>query len=147
MIRKVEPNDREAYIGLVQRFYNSDAVDHDIPKKYIEATFDELMRSDVYADGYIMTHDGKPAGYALIAKTFSCEGGGLTVWVEEVFILPEYRSLGLGKALFATLEEKYGGSLARMRLEIAPDNIRAKSLYQKLGFQELPYQQMVKEFK
>ncbi|MFV0496843.1 MAG: GNAT family N-acetyltransferase [Candidatus Fimivivens sp.] len=147
MIRKVTPSDRETYVGLAQKFYNSDAVDHDIPTKYIEATFDELMRADIYAEGYLMTHDGKAVGYALIAKTFSCEGGGLTVWVEEVFILPEYRSLGLGKALFAVLEERYSGSLARMRLEIAPDNRRAKNLYQRLGFRELAYRQMVKAFK
>lgn len=147
MIRKVEPKDRETYIGLAQQFYSSDAVQHAIPKDYIEAAFDEMMRSDVYADGYILTHGGKPAGYALIAKTFSCEGGGLTVWIEEIFILPEYRSLGLGGALFAALEAEYGRSLARMRLEITPENMRARSLYQKLGFKELSYQQMVKEFK
>ncbi len=147
MIRKVELNDRETYIGLAQRFYSSDAVQHTIPRQHIEATFDEMMRSDVYADGYILTHDGKPAGYALIAKTFSCEGGGLTVWIEEIFILPEYRSLGLGRTLFSMLEAEYGRSLARMRLEIEPGNMRAKNLYQNLGFQVLPYQQMVKEFK
>ncbi len=147
MVRKVELGDRDAYIGLVQQFYDSDAVQHTIPRENIEATFDEMMRSDVYAQGYLLIHNDKPAGYALIAKTFSCEGGGLTVWIEEAFICAQYRSLGLGRALFAAIEAEYGPSLARMRLEITPDNLRAKSLYQKLGFQEFPYLQMVKEFK
>lgn len=147
MVRRVEPGDRETYIALAQRFYSSDAVHHVIPKANIERTFDEMMRSDVYAVGYILTCVGRPAGYALVAKTFSCEGGGLTIWIEEAYILPEYRSCGLGSELFAALEAEYGQALARMRLEIAPDNVRAKSLYQKLGFEELPYQQMVKEFK
>lgn len=147
MVRKVELGDRDAYIGLVQQFYSSEAVQHAIPRENIEATFDELMRSDVYAQGYMLIHNGQPAGYALLAKTFSCEGGGLTVWVEEAFIRPEYRSLGLGSALFSAIEAEYGPSLARMRLEITPDNLRAKSLYHKLGFQEFPYLQMVKEFK
>ncbi len=147
MVRKIEPADREAYIGLVQQFYSSDAVQHTVPKENIEATFDEMMRSDVYAQGYMLIYDGQAAGYALVAKTFSCEGGGLTVWVEEAFIAPSYRSLGLGKALFAAIEAEHGPRLARMRLEITPDNTRAKSLYQKLGFQEFPYLQMVKEFK
>ena len=147
MVRKVLPKDRETYIELAWQFYSSDAVHHSIPRENIEATFDEMMRSDVYTQGYILAHEAKPVGYVLIAKTFSCEGGGLTVWIEEAFILPEYRSLGLGRALFATLEAEYGASLARMRLEIAPDNTRARSLYQRLGFEVLPYQQMVKEFK
>ncbi len=147
MVRKVEPEDRETYIALAQQFYSSDAVHHAIPKENIEATFDEMMRSDVYAVGYILTCEGNPAGYALVAKTFSCEGGGLTVWIEEAYILPEYRSRGLGSALFAAVETEYGPTLARMRLEIAPDNARAKSLYRKMGFEELPYQQMAKAFK
>lgn len=147
MVRKVKRCDRDSYIALAQQFYNSDAVQHAIPRAHIEATFVEMMRSNVYAECYMAIHDGKPAGYALIAKTFSCEGGGPTVWIEEIFILPEYRSLGLGRALFAAIEAEYGGMLARMRLEIEPDNRRAESLYQKLGFKELPYRQMVKEFK
>lgn len=147
MVRKVEPGDRDAYIELVQQFYSSDAVQHAIPRENIEATFDELMRSDIYAQGYMLIHNGQPAGYALTAKTFSCEGGGLTVWIEEAFIRPEYRSLGLGSALFSAVEADHGPSLTRMRLEITPDNLRAKSLYQKLGFQEFPYLQMVKELK
>lgn len=147
MVRKIKPGDRGIYIALVQQFYSSDAVQHAIPRAHIEATFEEMMQSDVYAEGYIATHDGQPAGYALIAKTFSCEGGGLTVWIEEAFILPEYRSLGLGSELFSAIEAEYGQTLARMRLEIEPGNKRAKNLYQKLGFKELPYRQMVKEFK
>ena len=147
MVRKIEPGDREVYIGLVQEFYRSDAVQHAIPRGHIEATFDEMLRSDVYVQGYMLIHGDRPAGYALIAKTFSCEGGGLTVWVEEAFIRPEYRSLGLGRALFAALEAEHGPALARMRLELTPGNARAKSLYERLGFEELPYLQMVKEFK
>lgn len=147
MVRKIVPSDRELYVNLALRFYSSEAVQHSIPKEYIESSFDEMLRSDVYLDGYILEHDGKTAGYALISKTFSCEGGGLTVWIEEAFVMPEYRSLGLGKELFSSLEALYGSVLARMRLEVTPDNERARNLYHKLGFDILPYQQMVKEFK
>lgn len=147
MIRKVEAGDKAHYVAMAQQFYNSDAVDHTIPVAYIEAAFDELMRSDVYLDGYMLEHEGEIAGYALIAKTFSSEGGGLTVWVEEAYVLSQFRSLGLGKSLFSFLEQTYGDALARIRLEIVPDNVRARALYEKLGFEILPYQQMVREFK
>lgn len=146
MIRKVEAKDRAQYMALAQAFYNSEAVAHPIPKAHIAAAFEELMQSDVYLDGFILEHGDEIAGYALIAKTFSCEGGGLTVWVEEVYVLPQFRSLGLGKALFSHLEARYGQALARMRLEIAPENVRAEKLYRTLGFEVLPYKQMVKEY-
>lgn len=147
MIRKVTPADRELYISMTQSFYNSEAVCHPVPLRNIEAAFDEMMRSDVYMEGYILEHEGKAAGYANIAKTFSCEGGGLTVWVEELFMLPEYRSKGLGREFFAFLENRFGEKLARMRLEITDSNVNAKRLYKRLGFEELDYRQMVKEFR
>ena len=34
---------------------------------------------------------------------------------------------------------------ARYRLEIEPDNVRAEKLYRRMGFEELPYKQMVRD--
>ena len=147
MIRPVCENDRECYIEMVKNFYNSEAVCHEIPVSHIEAAFDEMMRSDVYMEGFILTSDEKIAGYANIAKTFSCEGGGLTIWIEELFVLPEYRKMGFGSELFAFLENRYGKHLARMRLEVTDSNRDAARLYKRLGFEPLEYRQMVKEFK
>jgi len=147
MIRKVKETDRQCYIEMVKSFYNSEAVCHEIPVSHIQAAFDEMMRSDVYMEGFILEVEGETAGYANIAKTFSCEGGGLTVWAEEVFILPKFRCKGLGRELFGFLEQYYGDKLARMRLEVTDENERAAKLYRSLGFESLEYRQMVKEFR
>ena len=48
---------------------------------------------------------------------------------------------------FAFLENRFGEKLARMRLEITDSNVNAKRLYKRLGFEELDYRQMVKEFR
>ena len=132
---------------MTKQFYSSEAVCHAIPEQNIIAAFDEMMRSDVYMEGDILEWEGEIAGYANVAKTFSCEGGGLTVWIDEIFLLPQYRSKGLGSELFAYLENRFGEKLARMRLEITDSNIDAKRLYSRLGFEELDYRQMVKEFR
>ena len=96
MFRKINQNDKDFYINSVKAFYSSDAVLHSIPESYITKTFDELMASDVYAECYIIEKEGERAGYALLAKTFSQEAGGIVVWLEEIYILPEFRSCGLG---------------------------------------------------
>ncbi len=85
MIRKINENDRDAFMAMTEDFYNSDAVYYRIPKEYRERTFEELMRSDVYTEGFIFEKDGKTAGYALISKSFSQEAGGIVVWLEELF--------------------------------------------------------------
>ena len=147
MIRSICSADRELYISMAESFYSSEAVCHSIPRGHIEAAFDEMMRSDVYMEGFILYCGEEPAGYANIAKTFSCEGGGLTVWIEEIFVLPDHRSKGLGSELFGFLENRFGNSLARMRLELTDSNADAGRLYGRLGFEPLDYRQMLKEFR
>lgn len=142
MIRRIDPNDRNLFVTLSKEFYSTDAVSHTIPHEYHEKSFDELMRSDEYIECFIFEQDGETAGYALIAKTFSPEAGGVVVWIEELYVREGFRGKGLGKAFFKYMEENYPA--ARYRLEIEPENLRAKKLYSSLGYKELPYAQMIK---
>lgn len=142
MIRRIDPNDRNLFVTLSKEFYSTDAVSHTIPHEYHEKSFDELMRSGEYIECFIFEQDGETAGYALIAKTFSPEAGGVVVWIEELYVRESFRGKGLGKAFFKYMEENYPA--ARYRLEIEPENLRAKKLYSSLGYKELPYAQMIK---
>lgn len=142
MIRRIDPNDRNLFVTLSKEFYSTDAVSHTIPHEYHEKSFDELMRSGEYIECFIFEQDGETAGYALIAKTFSPEAGGVVVWIEELYVRESFRCKGLGKAFFKYMEENYPA--ARYRLEIEPENLRAKKLYSSLGYKELPYAQMIK---
>ncbi len=146
MIRKIEKKDRETFLRFSEQFYASPAVAHDIPKEYHARAFDELMRSNEYAEGFMVEADGKSVGFALTAKTYSREAGGKVLWLEELFILEEYRSRGLGREYFAYIENyaKQNG-FARIRLEVEPENVRARALYGRIGYVPLDYCQMIKE--
>ena len=146
MIRKISASDRETFLAFSRAFYASDAVLHPVPEAYHEATFDEMMRSEDYAIGYLFEQDGKPVGYALLAKTFSQEAGGFVLWIEELYILPEYRSMGLGRAFLNMLRNDPGPGVKRLRLEVEAENWRALRLYKALGFSPLAYQQYIVEF-
>lgn len=146
MIRKMTENDREFFLSAADVFYHTDAVEKPLPMKKLIAVFDEIMRSDVYAEGYIIEYNGERAGYSILAKTFQTESAGLTVWIEDIYILPEYRSKGLGKELFEYIHKAFEGRVCRFRLEVEPENEAAFNLYKKTGFRVLPYTEMVKEF-
>lgn len=145
MVRKVTPQDKEMYLSLTEKFYQSDAVSHNIPLENRLNTWGEIMRSDEYADCYFVIKDGDVAGYMLLAYTFSQEAGGKTAWIEEIYILPEFRSMGLGNELFDFIKAEIEPDCARLRLEVEADNIRAKKLYKSLGFKQLEYEQMIRE--
>ena len=144
MIRKFVPEDREDYIRFSTEFYNSSAVDKPVPREHFEQGFDEMMRSDVYVQGYMLVCDGNNVGYCVTMKTYSVEAGGITIWIDELFVLEEYRSKGLGRELFKYIEENGDNKLRRIRLVVELDNGRAISLYKKMGFEPAPYDGMWK---
>lgn len=145
MVREIRKEDYQLYMDLSREFYDSEAVLHTIPESYREATWKEMMRSPEFVRGYILEKDGAPAGYGLTSRTFSQEAGGKVVWLEELYIRPEYRCHGLGKEFFRYVDEKIAPEVKRLRLEIEPENLRAKKLYLSLGYEDLPYAQMVKD--
>lgn len=140
--RRIHPGDRAEFLAMSTEFYASEAVLHPVPEDYHALAFDELMRSDVYLECYIMEADGKTVGYALLTKTYSREAGGLNIWVDELYLRPAYRGLGAGSAFFAFLERTHPA--ARYRLETEPENERAQKLYRRMGYRSLPYLQMIK---
>ena len=144
LIRKINEGDRAAFIKMSRDFYSSPAVLHDVPDEYHTRAFDELMRSDEYLECLIFEADeGEIAGYALLAKTYSREAGGVAVWIDELYVLPDFRGRGIGGSFFCWLHENIPAG--RYRLETEPENERARKLYARYGYKEFPYLQMVKE--
>ena len=141
MIRRIRPEDREIYLKMAHEFYHSDAVLHPVPDENLTVSFDEMMRSDAYLNCLIFEQDGKTAGYALLCKTWSQEAGGKAVWIDELYVLPEFRGQGIGHEFFAELRTIEPA--ARYRLEIEPENLRARKLYESMGFESLGYLQLV----
>ncbi len=142
-IRSIQASDREYFIHSVHDFYHSPAVCHEIPEQNAERTFEMLMHGTPYADCLIAEgEDGQPHAYCLLALTWSNEAGGLCVWLEELMVDEALRGKGVGSKMIAAVHEKYN-SAARYRLEVTEDNPRAAALYHLLGFEDLPYQQMI----
>lgn len=143
LIRKIRPEDREIYLQMAREFYHSEAVLRPVPERHFSDAFEEMMRSEDYLTGLIFEYEGQVAGYCLLCRSYTQEAGGRVVWVDEIYVRPKFQGLGLGHALFEALEQI--APAARYRLEIEPDNVRAEQLYRRLGFEDLPYRQMMRE--
>ena len=93
-------------------------------------------------EGYVFEEAGIIQGYAMIARSFSTELGKPCVWLEDLYIKSEYRSLGLGKDFFEFVERLYPDAI--FRLEVDTGNERAIRLYEKCGYETVPYLEMRK---
>ena len=105
-----------------------------------EATFDieDLRRSlfgpRPYAETIIAEVDGEPAGFALYFHNFSTFLGKPGIYLEDLFVMPEHRGSGLGKALLARLAAiALERGCGRMEWSVLDWNETAIGFYQRLG--------------
>jgi GNAT superfamily N-acetyltransferase len=99
-----------------------------------EALAEHLFGSQPKAEVLIGLLDGKPEGFALFFTTFStflCKPG---LYLEDLFVVPDARGNGLGKALLVSLagiasKRGYG----RMEWAVLEWNEPAIQFYKKLG--------------
>lgn len=144
MIRPINKNDKEEYINMAKQFYSMPCCDHDVDPKHFEDAFEYCLNDNPYARLFIVEYDGKIAGYGNISFTYSIEAGGKVVWLEELFIKPQFQRLGLGKEFFDYVEKNFPAK--RYRLEVTESNADAIRLYKKLGYNFLEYKQMLIDF-
>ena len=145
LIRYATPDDREFYIEQMEQFYASPYVLHPIPHDAVVRNFDEAMRPDAFLEIFILEYEGKRVGFANVTKSYSTEVGGKVIQLEDIYMMPGYRNKGLGREYLKYLEQRFGGLVKRFRLEVEPSNTVAISLYEKLGYTELNYRQMIKD--
>ena len=69
----------------------------------VEATEAALLRDGFGPNPYyfclIAEHDGRPVGFALYFFNYSTWAGRPGLYLEDFFVYPEFRGLGIGKAL------------------------------------------------
>lgn len=142
MIRKINENDRSVMLDMFDEFYHSPGVMHAVPKSHFERTLNEVYGGSPFIDCYIFEQNGKSAGYGQLSLTYSNEAGGICVWLEEIYVRPEFQGMGIGSEFLNFVKNEYKNA-ARLRLEIEPDNDGARKLYRRMGFSELEYQSMI----
>lgn len=148
ILNMVSRADKQKYIALSHEFYHSAAVLHPVPDSNLEVTFDEAIKGNPCIGLYLLDFDGQTAGYLLTAVTYSQEAGGKVVWIDEIYVKPDYRGKGIGgAAIKEIIDAAKRNGVARIRLEYEPDNTAAVRLYEKLGFKKLGYSQMCIEYK
>ena len=142
-IRQMVESDRAAVMDMMQTFYSSPAVLTNGSAEIFEADIDACVSDSPYAEGYVFEDGGEIIGYGMLAKSFSTEYGKKCIWIEDLYIKVPHRGMGIGSAFFNMISEKYPDHL--FRLEAEEENERAIHVYQKNGFEVLPYLEMKKE--
>ncbi len=82
----------------------------------------------------IVEHEGQPAGFALYFYNFSTFLGRPGIYIEDVFIRPEFRRNGFGRAIFKYLAQKaLDENCGRLEWWVLDWNAPAIDFYRGLG--------------
>jgi GNAT superfamily N-acetyltransferase len=80
----------------------------------------------------------EPVGYALFFETYSTFLARPTLYLEDLFVLPQHRHHGAGKALFRQgIRLAWERGCGRMEWSCLDWNIKARAFYEKMGARHL----------
>lgn len=143
-IRPMNENDRTEVLSMMRVFYDSPAVIHTSPDSVLEQDFRDCIGDLPYLRGFIGEHNGIVAGYAMTSVSYTTEYGGVCVWLEDLYIKPEYRRFGIGTEMLRHIEKTFPEAV-RFKMEVEQDNEAAYACYFGEGYRLSDYGLMTKE--
>ena len=144
-IRPVEKKDFDKVLEMMKVFYASNALLIHPEESVLRKTLADAIEAGPYVEGFVFFREEELAGYGMIAKSYSTEVGGRCVWIEDIYIKPEFRGQGFGTGFLRYVEDRYWDWAVRLRLEAEEENEKAMQVYRNAGFETLGYVQLVKK--
>ena len=141
-IRKIKKTDKQQYFSMSREFYSSGVTNSVIDDGGREKFCKEIISGEL-VKAFILEFNDEIAGYAICALSASQEACGRVLWLDELFVKPEYRGEGIGTKFFTYLEnsDDYGF----IRLEVEKNNDKAMKLYRSLGYRDANYASLFKK--
>lgn len=100
-----------------------------------ESAVRQLLKNPHLGQLWLIDVGTELAGYIALCRGFSIEFNGFDAFVDEFFLLPEFRGRGFGKLVLTSIaDEARKLDINAQHLEVARDNHPARKLYAGAGF-------------
>jgi GNAT superfamily N-acetyltransferase len=130
-VRRATPGDAPEVARLLHDFQ----VEYDEPSpgvEMLEERYGELIRNKEMI--VLLVGDG-PDGFAQLRFRPWVYSAGLHSYLEELYVVPDLRGDGLGRALLeAAMDTARGEGAEQMELGTSEDDVAARKLYESAGF-------------
>ena len=132
-IRIATSSDREALVELLAAQFRghgiklaSGSLERAVEGMLVEASRGRILAADV---------GGRLAGVAVLSFIWALEHGGQSAWLDELYVIPQMRRRGIGRALLRqAIDEAVRQGCAALDLEVERSQRKAERLYRSEGF-------------
>jgi GNAT superfamily N-acetyltransferase len=137
VIRRATVPDAAVFLDLLDALADYE----NLPRPTAEAR--ERLLRDGFGEttlfrSYIVELEGRAVGYAITVDTYSSFLARPTLFLEDVFVIPEARGMGIGRAIFRFLaREALDRDCGRMEWVVLDWNELAIGFYERLGARQL----------
>src|SRR5678816_3175433 len=105
-IQTATPTDLEVLLPMVEQYWRFEAIEG-FDATRMRKLLTRAPGSSLPARAWLATLYGEPAGYLLCVYVFSLEHQGMTAEIDEFFVVPAHRGIGLGSQMLAAAEAHF----------------------------------------
>ena len=128
--------DIDALLPMVEQYWRFENIEGFDPAR-MRALLTRVLEDASLGRAWITRVYGEPAGYLLAVYVFSLEHQGLTAEIDEFFVIPQHRVLGIGASMLAAAESQFRlEGCSNVSLQLGRSNEAARSFYRQHGFEE-----------
>jgi GNAT superfamily N-acetyltransferase len=134
-IHPAKPDELDAIVDLLGRQLREHQIDTGLDE--VRSVIERILTDPRF--GFVLIargQGGRAVGVALGAAFLGIEYGGVSGWIEELYVLPEFRDQGIGTRLvaeFISIATRLGWRA--IDIEVDSGHRRVESLYGRHGFQ------------
>ena len=133
--RLAAESDTAALLKFMEAYYAFDGHGFDEQKAGVALT--TLLRDDSLGRVWLILDGEAPVGYVVICFGYSLEWLGRDAFVDEFYLLPEFRRHGWGRKAMSFVEEAARSlNVTALHLEVVRQNAAALQVYRRLGFKD-----------
>lgn len=120
-------------IPLIQAYHEFEGLT--LTEIELESAVGKLISDKSLGGIWMIYTDKEFVGYIAICTGFSIEFAGKDAFIDEFYIIPEFRDKGVGRRVLALIkDEARKMNIKAIHLEVARTNQYAQSLYSKANF-------------
>ena len=133
ILRFAEPADCDVLFKLIKELAEYEKLSHAVTGDAV-ALKEHLFGSPKYVEAILAEYTGQAVGFALFFHNYSTFLTKPGIYLEDLFVLPEYRQQGIGRELITKVAEiAVERSCGRLEWSVLDWNEPAIAFYRRMG--------------